>query len=70
MVIELLMKNVKNYVIFNLLITVLDELLPYSSLDDSLLQSAISKLVVHYYDKKVYASELFATASIFKVFNS
>ena len=70
MVIDLLMKNVKNYVIFNLLVTVLDELLPYSSLDDSLLQSAISKVVIHYYDKKVYGSELFATASLFKVFCS
>jgi hypothetical protein len=63
----LLLKNVKNYLIFNLLLVVLEEVLPYSSLDDSLLQSAISKLIVHYYDKKVYASELFAAASVFKV---
>lgn len=55
-VVDLLLAGVKNYLVFNLLQQVLEELLPYSSLDDYLLQPALSKLIVNYYEKKVHAS--------------
>lgn len=62
------MNNVKNYLIYNLLQQVLEELLPYCSLDDELLYESISKLTLGFYESEVQACLLFATANIMKNF--
>ena len=50
------MGNVNNYLIFNLLQQVLEELLPYSHLEDKILYHAVSKITLNYNESQVRAA--------------
>ena len=48
-IVSLLMENVGNYLIFNLLLQTLQELLPFSPLDHSPIRTAISKVIENHH---------------------
>lgn len=68
MIADLLVANINNYVVFNLLEQILEELLPLSHLQESLLAEPISRLSAHYHEGTVSASEIFATVTLVRAF--